>query len=254
MKLLNESNLVYFATCSSLTTKEGWLYKKGEVNRSFQKRWFVLKGNLLFYFDKPGDKEPNGVIILEGYTVELVETAVEGFTFQISFRGSGNLRKYILQAESHAVMEDWMKVITCASYDYMKLMVAELKSQLDELNSQELSNELSRCKTRADSSVDPFGQQPFVPPSNSAGATAAPIAEVPAVTETLVEFRNDLEGSCDSTGSNASASASSYDSPQLSSRPRINPFDRDSHKDGNMVFKVDAFGQVSEIIVYLSGS
>jgi len=56
MKLLNEANLVYFSTCSSPSSMEGWLYKKGEVNKAFQKRWFVLKGNLLFYFDKPSDK------------------------------------------------------------------------------------------------------------------------------------------------------------------------------------------------------
>lgn len=240
MKLLNESNLIYFSTCTSPTAKEGWLYKKGEVNRSFQKRWFVLKGNLLFYFDKPGDKEPNGVIILEGYTVELVDFAAEGFTFQISFRGSGNLRKYILQAESHVVMENWMKVITSASYDYMKLMVAELKSQLDELNSQELSSELSRCKTRADSNLDPFGQQPFVPMNHNAG-------DVPTVTESLVEVRNDLEGSCDSTGSSMSGVSSQYDSPKLSARARVNPFDRESKKD---VFNMDPFGQVRILISY----
>lgn len=49
--------------------KEGYLMKKGEVNKGFQKRWFVLKGNLLFYFEKCTDREPLGVIILEGCTV-----------------------------------------------------------------------------------------------------------------------------------------------------------------------------------------
>ena len=48
----------------------GWLWKRGEVNKNFQKRYFVLKGNLLFYFDKRLDKEPIGVIILEGWFVE----------------------------------------------------------------------------------------------------------------------------------------------------------------------------------------
>lgn len=31
-------------------------------------------------------------------------------------------------------MEQWMKSLACASYDYMKLMVAELQRQLDELD------------------------------------------------------------------------------------------------------------------------
>lgn len=48
---------------------EGYLTKRGEVNKSFQRRYFVLKGNLLFYFDKRGDKEPLGVIIIEGCTI-----------------------------------------------------------------------------------------------------------------------------------------------------------------------------------------
>lgn len=162
MKLLNEANLVYYSTCQSHTTKEGWLSKKGEVNRSFHKRWFVLKGNLLFYFEKPGDKTPCGVIILEGYTVELAETAgMESYTFQIVFHGGANTRKYILQAESQPVLDDWMKCITRASYAYMKVIVNELKAQLDELNAQELSAELRGCKTRDSGSRDPFDQDTF---------------------------------------------------------------------------------------------
>jgi len=49
--------------------KEGWLCKRGELNKGYQKRWFVLKGNLLFYFDRKSDKEPLGVIILEGCSI-----------------------------------------------------------------------------------------------------------------------------------------------------------------------------------------
>jgi sesquipedalian len=48
---------------------EGFLSKRGEVNKSFQRRWFVLKGNLLFYFEKKTDKEPLGMIIIEGCTI-----------------------------------------------------------------------------------------------------------------------------------------------------------------------------------------
>lgn len=66
---INEKNLAAFATSSGPVDKEGWLIKRGEVNKAFQKRWFVLKGNLLFYFEKKGDKEPTGAIILEGCTV-----------------------------------------------------------------------------------------------------------------------------------------------------------------------------------------
>ena len=96
---INESTLVAFATSrDSPVDKEGWLWKKGEVNKSFQKRWFVLKGNLLFYFEKQTDKEPIGVIILEGCIIELAEEDQERFGFKISFHGE-RTRVYHLGTE-----------------------------------------------------------------------------------------------------------------------------------------------------------
>lgn len=60
--------MCYLATSPPIDL-EGWLQKRGEVNKSWQRRYFVLKGNLLFYFEKKGDREPIGVIILEGCTI-----------------------------------------------------------------------------------------------------------------------------------------------------------------------------------------
>lgn len=126
---INEKNMVSFATSATPVDREGWLNKRGELNRGYQRRWFVLKGNILFYFDRRGDKEPVGMIVLEGSTVELAEDE-EQFGFQIVFHGPNN-RNYALAAESQESMEQWMKALACASYDYMKLMVAELQRQLD---------------------------------------------------------------------------------------------------------------------------
>jgi sesquipedalian len=58
---INEKNLCSYAS-SKPFDMEGYLSKRGEVNKSFQRRWFVLKGNLLFYFEKKTDKEPIGMI------------------------------------------------------------------------------------------------------------------------------------------------------------------------------------------------
>ncbi|XP_065091300.1 sesquipedalian-1 [Ochlerotatus camptorhynchus] len=130
MMKINEKNLCMFATTPPVDL-EGWLNKRGEVNKSWQRRWFVLKGNLLFYFERKGDREPLGMIILEGCTVELAEEG-EQYCFQIIFHGPNN-RTYYLSTESQSNMEQWMKALTCAGYDYMKLMVAELQRQLDEI-------------------------------------------------------------------------------------------------------------------------
>lgn len=127
---INEKNLCMFATTPPVDL-EGWLNKRGEINKSWQKRWFVLKGNLLFYFERKGDREPLGMIILEGCTVELAEEG-EQYCFQVIFHGPNN-RTYYLSTESQSNMEQWMKALTCAGYDYMKLMVAELQRQLDEI-------------------------------------------------------------------------------------------------------------------------
>ncbi|TMW44641.1 hypothetical protein DOY81_010280 [Sarcophaga bullata] len=125
---INEKNLCVFAT-SPPYDKEGFLLKKGEVNKAFQRRYFVLKGNLLFYFEKKGDKEPLGLIIVEGCTIELSEES-DQYCFEIAFNGN---RTYILSAESQDSMESWMKALTCAGYEYKKLMVAELQRQLEEI-------------------------------------------------------------------------------------------------------------------------
>ncbi|KAK2586619.1 hypothetical protein KPH14_011492 [Odynerus spinipes] len=126
---INEKNMVAFATSATPVDREGWLNKRGEVNRGYQRRWFVLKGNILFYFDRRGDKEPVGMIVLEGCTIELAEDE-EQFGFKIVFHGLNN-RSYVLAAESQESMEQWMKALACSSYDYMRLLVADLQQQLD---------------------------------------------------------------------------------------------------------------------------
>eukprot|EP00095_Tigriopus_kingsejongensis_P002444 maker-scaffold380_size190731-snap-gene-0.49 protein:Tk02444 transcript:maker-scaffold380_size190731-snap-gene-0.49-mRNA-1 annotation:"FAM109A" len=134
---INERTLITYATSvDTPTDKSGWLWKRGEVNKNFQRRFFVLKGNLLFYFEKPHDKEPVGVIILEGCTIELAEEEQEKFSFKVVFHGEGK-RTFILGTETQDIMEEWMKLLACSSYDYMKLMVLELEQQLGELDEAE---------------------------------------------------------------------------------------------------------------------
>lgn len=129
----NERNVSYFASCNSPVDKTGYLMKKAENHRNFQKRWFVLKGNLLFYYDKEGDKDPQGVIILEGCRVELADLEDCLYCFQISFSVKDS-RTYVMAATNQEEMESWMKALSCSSYDYIKAMVDELQKQLDDLS------------------------------------------------------------------------------------------------------------------------
>ncbi|NXW66158.1 SESQ1 protein, partial [Eurystomus gularis] len=128
---LNERSLAFYATCDSPADNAGFLYKRGERHTAYHRRWFVLKGNMLFYFEERESREPVGVIVLEGCNVELCDSAEE-FTFAIRFGGAKS-RTYVLAAESQAAMESWVKSLSRASFDYMRLVVRELEKQLEEM-------------------------------------------------------------------------------------------------------------------------
>ncbi|KAM6155765.1 sesquipedalian-1 [Rhynchocyon petersi] len=125
---LNERSLAFYATCDAPVDNAGFLYKRGGRHAAYHRRWFVLRGNMLFYFEDPASREPVGVIILEGCTVELVE-ATEEFAFAVRFAGS-RVRTYVLAADSQAAMEGWVKALSRASFDYLRLVVRELEQQL----------------------------------------------------------------------------------------------------------------------------
>jgi len=134
---INEKTLVNYASGTQVPDMEDWLWKRGEVNKAFLRRWCTLRGNLLFYSEKKGDKEPLGVIILEGCTVELAEEETEHYAFKLVFHSEGRTgRTYVLGASSQVELEQWMKLLACASYDFMKLMVVELNHKINEIEAQ----------------------------------------------------------------------------------------------------------------------
>ena len=58
---------------------------------------------------------------------------------KVIFHGDGKTsgRVYIFGTDSMEDLEAWMKLIACASYDYIKLMVMELQQQLSELEERD---------------------------------------------------------------------------------------------------------------------
>ncbi|XP_028822625.1 sesquipedalian-1-like [Denticeps clupeoides] len=127
---LHEKILSHYLSCSSPVDKLGYLYKKGEVNTSYQKRWCVLKGNLLFYKERPGDGEVLGVIVLEGCTVQLCESE-ENFAFSLVFSQPG-LRTYKFAAEDQPGQESWIKALLRANHRYLALLVKDLQEKYQE--------------------------------------------------------------------------------------------------------------------------
>ncbi len=131
---INEKFLAAYANSAVGIEKEGYLSKKGNVNRGYQRRWFVLKGNLLFYFEKQADKQPIGVIVLEDCNVDVCDS--DRFSFTISFFGD-NTRVYVLCAFNEEQMISWMKKITIAPYNYTHMVMTELEKKLARLKENE---------------------------------------------------------------------------------------------------------------------
>ena len=130
---INDKHLAAYGTSPEGIDKEGYLSKRGEVNKVFQRRWFVLKGNLLFYGEKRGDK-PNGVIVLENCSVEASDA--DRYSFTISFFGE-KTRVYVLSADSDEDMICWIKLISKAPFGYAVMVVKELEKRLARLKRNE---------------------------------------------------------------------------------------------------------------------
>ena len=142
---LNERLLAKFATDYGASDREGFLHKKGEVNKGFQKRFFVLRGNLLFYFEKKQDREPVGVIILENCRIELCANETSSyFAFQIVFEGVGT-RTYVLAAETEDERKLWMTKLTHAEHICIQTVVKDLEKRLADLQLKEASMTTEVC-------------------------------------------------------------------------------------------------------------
>ena len=182
---LNERCVAEFSTSSAPTDKEGFLNKKGELNRGYQRRWFVLKGNLLYYFEKRSDKEPIGVIVLDNCLVELAESG-EPYAFQITFGGDGS-RTYILGADTSKEMESWMRAIYHSTYEYLKMMVESFESTLEKLTSEENDLVTSSSSNNNSSNVasNVSGASNFnTVDTEEDRSNAEPVFHVPVVTVT----------------------------------------------------------------------
>ncbi|TFJ97871.1 sperm-associated antigen 8 [Platysternon megacephalum] len=127
---LHETSVLGYSRVAAPPDRQGRLYKKSERSSSYQRRWCELRGNLLFYWERQGDREPLGLILLEGCTVELQESATEPFTFEISYpQGPLGHRAYKMAAEDQASMEGWVRALSTASFDYLRALLTELEGQ-----------------------------------------------------------------------------------------------------------------------------
>ncbi|XP_029427975.1 sesquipedalian-1 [Rhinatrema bivittatum] len=177
---VNERSLANYAMCGSPAENTGFLYKRGEHNSAYHRRWFVLKGNLLFYFEAQDSREPVGAIVLEGCTVEPC-ASTEEFMFAIRFEGSKS-RTYILVADSQAARQSWVKSLSRANFDYMRLVVKELQLQLEDVEQTLMAS----CQLQGEAGMNNEGKP--VPKSNpSSGGTRRQLHGEPALSGPVIK-------------------------------------------------------------------
>eukprot|EP00045_Choanoeca_perplexa_P004846 m.41002 g.41002 ORF g.41002 m.41002 type:complete len:297 (-) comp12797_c0_seq1:111-1001(-) len=130
---LNSREVQHYARYSGPADKQGHLLKRGAFNTQFKRRWFALKGNLLFYYRTEDDNEPQGVIILADCRPETCDVSPDPnlSVFKIKFDfGASGAREYELAAESEVEMLSWMKAITDANYDMLRIAVEDVKQRV----------------------------------------------------------------------------------------------------------------------------
>ena len=94
-------------------TKEGWLYKEGGAARSkWQSRWFVLRGDALYYFSKKDDSNALGCLsLIEAEDISKIGEH-SGKQHCLAIVGAkGNKKVYYLAADSEQVLNDWFVVM-----------------------------------------------------------------------------------------------------------------------------------------------
>ncbi|NWJ02369.1 RHG22 protein, partial [Crypturellus undulatus] len=96
--------------------KCGWLKKQRSIMKNWQLRWFVLRGDQLFYYKDEEETKPQ---TFRGFKYQLLSSELDAkrFVFCLS-GGAGDREKmpvnheaFLLMANSQNEMEDWVKAI-----------------------------------------------------------------------------------------------------------------------------------------------
>eukprot|EP00026_Physarum_polycephalum_P007405 Phypoly_transcript_07465.p1 GENE.Phypoly_transcript_07465~~Phypoly_transcript_07465.p1 ORF type:complete len:285 (+),score=41.75 Phypoly_transcript_07465:53-907(+) len=90
--------------------KEGWLTKQGEHYRTWKRRWFVLKGKQLVYFESQKDSEQKGIVDLDASSLVQDERDRDK-KHRLMFSVSTARRVFFIYAESVTEMQQWMEAI-----------------------------------------------------------------------------------------------------------------------------------------------
>lgn len=136
------------------------MFSQKERTATYHRRWFVLKGNMLFYQERPADRHLVGVIVLEGCAVRRCEADGQ-LCFSLVFQAPG-LRAYRFAAEDRLTQESWVKFLLSASHCYLSLLVRDLGNQYEEAKREQAHVEELHGSSASGSTVKGNHQQSVV--------------------------------------------------------------------------------------------
>lgn len=88
---------------------EGWLHKQSDKYKTWNKRWFVLKGTNLFYFKSPKDVRMKGIINLRGYRIIVDDSIHSGkYCFKAQHEHE---RTFFFYTDTEDSMRKWINVL-----------------------------------------------------------------------------------------------------------------------------------------------
>lgn len=108
------------------------------------RRFFVLVGNLLYYYKKPEDSEPRGSIMLAGCSVRIVSPAER--CMEVDSPASG--KAYYMFADTETQLDEWAAAISEASIMRLRVDAPAAASAASATAEQQLSE--AERRSRAD--------------------------------------------------------------------------------------------------------
>jgi len=100
--------------------KEGWIMKQGGVIKTWKKRWFILNGSSISYYEKKGSKEIGRIDLKIASEISLAPECKKQPAFKIVTPD----RTYYLTTETSQEASDWIKALGQARGDSSASKVA----------------------------------------------------------------------------------------------------------------------------------
>jgi predicted nucleic acid-binding Zn-ribbon protein len=135
-----------FGKIGTLVRKSGFLHKQGANWKGWRRRYFVLQGPFMTYYEEENSYSPNGVIILEGCVVETCPTSKWNKEYCFEIAHPEHKRVFILQANSEQHRESWIKSIKEGIT--WPTLVPELMKKYEDMENKVTKSKLELKKTQ----------------------------------------------------------------------------------------------------------